>query len=592
MKRTHNCGELRSSHVGQTVRLAGWIRARRDFGGIIFLDLRDREGLTQVYLDPAVSGAAAMETASQVRDEYVVCIEGTVRAREGKVNSKMATGDVEVVATSFEILNKSRPMPFTLEDDKVSEELRMKYRYLDFRNASILNGVKMRHRVTKCMRDFFDNQGFYEVETPILSKSTPEGARDYLVPSRVHPGEFYALPQAPQQYKQLLMVGGIERYFQIARCFRDEDLRADRQPEFTQVDVEMSFIDAEDIYLLVEGLMKKVMKEVKGIDIQTPFLRMTYAEAMLRYGSDKPDLRYDLELVDLTSTVAHCGFKVLTDAATAKDGKVMALNLKGLADKATDKKVKEWTETVKSYGPKGLITAKINDDLTWKSSAAKFLTADEMVAINGKTGAAPGDILLIAADKFRTSCEALGRIRTEAAAEFGLVPDNVFKFLWVVEFPLLEQDAETGHWAAMHHPFTSPMPAHRHLLKQDPGVVNAQAYDVVLNGTELGGGSIRIHDSALQADMFDVLGISADEQQLKFGHILDALSYGAPPHGGLALGLDRVVMLLAGAKSLREVIAFPKTSKATCLMTQSPSLVDAKQLKDLCIASTAPEVKG
>ena len=592
MKRTHNCGELRSSHVGQTVRLAGWIRARRDFGGIIFLDLRDREGLTQVYLDPAVSGAAAMETASQVRDEYVVAIEGTVRAREGKVNTKMATGDVEVVATSFEILNKSRPMPFTLEDDKVSEELRMKYRYLDFRNASILGGVKMRHRVTKCMRDFFDNQGFYEVETPILSKSTPEGARDYLVPSRVHPGEFYALPQAPQQYKQLLMVGGIERYFQIARCFRDEDLRADRQPEFTQVDVEMSFIDAEDIYLLVEGLMKKVMKEVKGIDIQTPFLRMTYAEAMLRYGSDKPDLRYDLELVDLTSTVAHCGFKVLTDAATAKDDKVMALNLKGLADKATDKKVKEWTETVKSYGPKGLITAKINDDLTWKSSAAKFLTADEMVAINGKTGAAPGDVLLIAADKFRTSCEGLGRIRTEAAAEFGLVPDNVFKFLWVIEFPLLEQDAETGHWTAMHHPFTSPMPAHRHLLKQDPGVVNAQAYDVVLNGTELGGGSIRIHDSALQADMFDVLGISADEQQLKFGHILDALSYGAPPHGGLALGLDRVVMLLAGAKSLREVIAFPKTSKATCLMTQSPSTVDAKQLKDLCIASTTPEVKG
>ena len=589
MKRTHTCGELRKEDAGQKVTLTGWVNNRRDLGGLIFINLRDREGVTQVFLDPD-SGSALMDVGSQIRDEWVITIDGTVRARpDDMVNSKMTTGEVEVMAESITVENKSKPMPFHLEDEKVGEELRLKYRYLDFRRSTISRFMQIRHRLAKIFRDYFDEQGFLEIETPILSKSTPEGARDYLVPSRVHPEHFYALPQAPQQYKQLLMVGGLEKYFQIARCFRDEDLRADRQPEFTQVDVEMSFIEQEDIYELIEGALVRIMKEVKGIDVPTPFPRLDYTEAMSRYGSDKPDTRFEMELVDLSDILAESEFKVFS-GTIASGGKVMAINAKGLASVTSRKKIDEMTDVVKSLGAKGLAWGKINEDGTLQCQIAKFLKEEEMDAMLEKLGMEKGDVMLIVADKPYVAQNCLGRLRCDIAEENGLIPQDVYNFLWVINFPLLDQDEEAGQWHAMHHPFTSPCKEDMDKLETDPGSIKAQAYDVVLNGVELGGGSIRIHDPEVQARMFKTLGISDEEVEVQFSHIIDALSYGAPPHGGVALGFDRLVMLMTGAKSLRDVIAFPKTAKASCLMTESPSKVSGEQLEELSI-KTVPPVK-
>ena len=590
MKRTHTCGELRKSDAGQKVTLTGWVNSRRDLGGLIFINLRDREGLTQVFIDPD-SGSELMEVGSQIRDEWVITIDGVVRARpDDMINGKMTTGEVEVMAESITVENKSKPMPFHLEDEKVGEELRLKYRYLDFRRSSISRFMKIRHRLAKIFRDYFDEQGFLEIETPILSKSTPEGARDYLVPSRVHPEHFYALPQAPQQYKQLLMVGGLEKYFQIARCFRDEDLRADRQPEFTQVDVEMSFIEQEDIYNLIEGALVRIMKDVKGVDVSAPFPRLDYEEAMNRYGSDKPDTRYGMELVDLSEILSESEFKVFS-GTIASGGKVMAINAKGLASVTSRKKIDEMTDVVKSLGAKGLAWGKINEDGSLQCQIAKFLTEEEMSSVLEALKMEAGDVMLIVADKPIVAQNSLGRLRCDIALENNLIPQDVYNFLWVINFPLLDQDEETGQWHAMHHPFTSPCIEDMDKLESDPGAIKAQAYDVVLNGVELGGGSIRIHDPEVQAQMFKTLGISDEEVEVQFSHIIDALSYGAPPHGGVALGFDRLVMLMTGAKSLRDVIAFPKTAKASCLMTESPSRVSDDQLEELSIRTVSPAKK-
>ena len=588
MKRTHTCGELRKDHSGQEVVLTGWVDSCRDLGGLIFVNLRDREGVTQAFLDPD-AGEELMTVGSQIRDEWVITVYGEVRSRpDNMINKKMATGDIELIIRKIDVENKSRPMPFHLEDEKVNEELRLKYRYLDFRRTSISKFMQIRHRLGKIFRDYFDEQGFLEIETPILSKSTPEGARDYLVPSRVHPGQFYALPQAPQQYKQLLMVGGLEKYFQIARCFRDEDLRADRQPEFTQVDVEMSFVEQEDIYNLMEGALVRIMKELKGVDIPTPFPRMDYAEAMSRYGSDKPDTRFGMELVDLSDILKDSEFKVFS-GNIANGGKVMGINAKGIAETTSRKKADIMTETVKSLGAKGLAWGKKNADGSIQSQLAKLLSEEELNNVLSALQMENGDVMLIVSDTEYVTQNALGRLRCDIGAEYDLIAEDVYNFLWVVDFPLLERDEESGHWHAMHHPFTSPRAEDMDKLETDPGSIKAQAYDVVLNGTELGGGSIRIHNPEVQKQMFKALGIGEEQAQEEFGHIIDALSYGAPPHGGIALGFDRLVMLMTGAKSLRDVIAFPKTAKATCLMSESPANVDAQQLEELNIKTTVKE---
>ena len=588
MKRTHNCGELRASHDQQDIVLSGWIKSRRDFGGFIFLDIRDRSGLVQVCLDPA-TGEELMSVGSTLREEWVVTLYGKVVCRPGDmVNKKMPTGEIEVHIERLEVENKSKPMPFNIDDEKVNEEMRLRYRYLDFRRPALKNNMILRHRITKTLRDYFDDQDFIEVETPILSKSTPEGARDYLVPSRVHPGEFYALPQAPQQYKQLLMVGGLERYFQIARCFRDEDLRADRQPEFTQVDLEMSFIDEEDIYKLLEGLMVRIMREVKGIEIPASFERLDYFEAMTRFGSDKPDTRFAMELIDMEPALKNSEFKVFADTY-ANGGRIGAINVKGGNKFATNKTIKEWTAHAQLYGAKGLATIQVKEDGTWKSSITKFLTEEEQQKITEIAGLEVDDVLLIAADSFTISCEVLGQLRLHIAKQMDIIPADMWNFLWVTDFPLLVEDEETQTWQAMHHPFTAPHETDRDKMQSDRGSIRARAYDLVLNGCELGGGSIRIHDSQLQSEMFTALGISEEEAQHQFGHILDALAFGAPPHGGLALGLDRLVMLLVGATSLREVIPFPKTSKASCLMSQSPATVSDEQLTELSIKTAIVE---
>ncbi|MDD7983507.1 aspartate--tRNA ligase [Lentisphaera marina] len=588
MKRTHQCGNLRPENKDQEVILSGWIKSRRDLGGLIFLDLRDRSGFVQVNIEPD-AGEALMTLGNSLREEWVISVKGTVRCRpESMVNKKLPTGGVEVVVQKLKIENKARPMPFNLDDDKVNEEMRLRYRYLDFRRPALTEKMVLRHRITKTIRDHFDDHNFLEIETPILSKSTPEGARDYLVPSRVHPGQFYALPQAPQQYKQLLMVGGLERYFQIARCFRDEDLRADRQPEFTQVDLEMSFIDEEDIYSLLESLMSRIMKEVKGVDIPTPFPRLDYFEAMTRYGSDKPDTRFGMELINLEPALKNSEFKVFADTL-ANGGRIGAINVKGGNKFATNKTIKEWTAHAQLYGAKGLATIQVKEDGSWKSSITKFLTEDEVQAITETANLEVDDVLLIAADSFTTFCEVLGQLRLHIAKQTEMIPEDQWNYLWVTDFPLLVQDEETQEWHAMHHPFTAPHEADRDKMQSDRGSIRARAYDLVLNGCELGGGSIRIHDTQLQSEMFDALGISEEEAQHQFGHILDALAFGAPPHGGLALGLDRMVMLLTGASSLREVIPFPKTAKASCLMTQSPSPVSDDQLEELSIKTAVKE---
>ena len=591
LKRTHHCGELNASHAGSEVVLSGWVNSCRHMGGLVFIDLRDREGVTQLVANPAEAPAGIRQLLQDIRDEWVLSARGTVQKRPDEmVNPERATGEIEVHIEDLAVENRAAPMPFHLEDPAVTEDLRLKYRYLDMRRSALGRNLRLRHKVAKVVRDFFDEEGFVEIETPILSKSTPEGARDYVIPSRVHPGSFYALPQAPQQYKQILMVAGLEKYVQIARCFRDEDLRADRQPEFTQIDVEMSFVDQDDIIDMIERMLVRVMREVKDQEVPRPFPRLSHREAMDRFGSDKPDIRFGMELVSLTDALRDTSFRVFQNVI-AGGGIIKAICAPGQAP-ASKRKIDEWTETAKTFGAKGLAALKVAEDGTLSGQITKFLSNEERTGLLQATAATPGDLLLIVADKPAVVNAALGRLRVDIADETGMIPEGVDRFLWVVEFPLVEYDEDAERYSAVHHPFTSPLEEDLPLLETDTGSVRAQAYDVVLNGVELGGGSIRIHQSELQQRMFGLLGIDKQEAHARFGHLLDALGYGAPPHGGIALGFDRMVMLIAGASSIREVIAFPKTTRAACLMTDSPSQLDPEQLEELHIRCVPPEGKS
>lgn len=586
MYRTHHCSKLRKADTGQTATLAGWVGSRRDHGGVIFIDLRDREGITQVVFRPEENPEVAAASHG-LRNEDVITVTGKVAPRlAGTENAKLATGEIELVATGLTVLSKSDVPPFPIDGDASNEDLRLTYRYLDLRRPAMARNLMLRHRVTKTIRDTMDAQGFIEIETPILSKSTPEGARDFLVPSRLSPGSFYALPQAPQQYKQLLMVGGMDRYFQIARCFRDEDLRADRQPEFTQVDIEASFIRPDDLYALIEEMFRGVFSAARGVEIPTPFLRMSWKEAMDRFGSDKPDLRFGMEMKDLGSVFAQSAFKVFRGALDG-GGVVKGLNAKGFAAITTGQ-IEHLTELAKQYGAKGLAFIKVENG-EWKSPIVKFFSEEEKRALTEQLAIEEGDLVLFGADRWEVVCEVLGRIRLAVAAMQKLLEGNTeLNFLWVVDFPLLQFSAEENKWNAVHHPFTRPLDEDLPLLEAGKfGEVRAQAYDIVLNGVEIGGGSIRIHEQDLQAKMFSILGVTEEQQQGMFGHILRAFSFGAPPHGGIALGLDRLVMLIAGAESIREVIAFPKNNRGVELMTGSPAPVDFKQLRELYIQSTA-----
>jgi aspartyl-tRNA synthetase len=590
MYRTQSCNDLRKDHIGQTVTLCGWVNSRRDHGGVIFTDLRDREGLTQVVFRPE-SHPQVAEASHGLRSEDVIQITGRVEARlAGTENSKLATGAIEVIASELNVLNKADVPPFPLDDPKVNEDLRLEYRYLDLRTAHMQRNLKLRHRVVKAMRDYLDERGFLEIETPVLSNPTPEGARDFLVPSRLNPGTFYALPQAPQQYKQLLQVAGLEKYFQIARCFRDEDLRADRQPEFTQLDVEASFIDDVEIQTLIEGLLVRIFREAKGVEIPTPFPRMTYAEAMSRYGSDKPDLRFGMELIEVGDVFRDSQFKVFRSVLDS-GGVLKAINAKGAAALLSKEQLKKWEEWVKTeFGAKGLAYIKWSAGGEWESPIVKFFTDQEKSALAAKLDFKEGDVLFFGADKLEAACEVLGRVRLRCAELLGLIKAaaDQLNFLWVVDFPLLAFSPEESKWAAVHHPFTRPKTEDIPLMDAgEYAKVRAVAYDVVLNGVELGGGSIRIHERDLQSKLFEVLGIGPEEQQHKFGHLLRAFSFGAPPHGGIALGLDRLVMLIAAADSIREVMAFPKNNRGVDLMTHSPTEIDFKQLRELYIQSTA-----
>ncbi|MCF3652251.1 aspartate--tRNA ligase [Synoicihabitans lomoniglobus] len=595
MKHTHHCAQLTSADINSTVTLVGWVDTIRDQGGIIFIDLRDRKGLTQIKLEPHDNEQLG-EQLKHLKDESVIAVAGLVSPRpEGTQNANLPTGQIEVVATELQIHNLADTPPFPLDDaggDKVNEDLRLTYRYLDLRRPRMRRNLQMRHTVSKTIRDYFDEQDFIEVETPFLFKSTPEGAREYLVPSRIHPGEFYALSQSPQQYKQILMVAGVERYFQIARCFRDEDLRSDRQMEFTQVDVEASFVDREDIYALFEGMVKQVWKQAAGVDIETPILRMSYQEAMNRFGVDKPDMRFGLELVDFSETFRASSFKVFS--GTVKNGgSIKAINAKGLAD-ITQGELKSLEDAAKSLGAKGLAFIKVEAG-EWKSPIVKFFSDEEKAALTAQLGLEDGDIIFFAAAEWERACSILGRVRLDSAAllqkrgKIELRADD-WKFLWVIEFPLMSYDEEAGRFVATHHPFTSPVPEDIPLLDTDPKAVRGQHYDLVLNGMELGGGSIRIHQPALQKKVFeDVLKIPADVVESRFGYMLKAFKYGAPPHGGIAFGLDRMVALLCGTTSIRDVIAFPKTQRGQDLMAQSPTPVTARQLKELHIQTVVPE---
>ena len=580
LHRSHRCTEVSNQNIGETVTVMGWVQKRRNLGSLIFIDLRDRSGILQIVFNEESVGKEGYEKAERLRSEYVIAVTGKVEKRSAAVNESLKTGDIEVIATDIRILSEAETPPFQIEENsQTKDEVRLKYRYLDLRRPDIQKNLMLRSKVAYLMRDFMAKEGFLEIETPMLCKSTPEGARDYLVPSRVHPGHFYALPQSPQLYKQLLMCSGYDRYFQIARCFRDEDLRADRQPEFTQADMELAFVDVEDVLDVNERLLKYIFKEAIGVDVTLPLPRMPWQEAMDRFGSDKPDTRFGMELCDVSKVVEGCGFSVFT-GALENGGSVRGINAKGQAG-TPRKKIDKLVEFAKGYGAKGLAYLAVNEDGTYKSSFAKFMTEDELKALVSAMQGEPGDLLLFAADKNKIVWNVLGALRLELAKELDLLDPDQYNFLWVTEFPLLEWSDEENRFMAMHHPFTMPMEEDWDKIDSDPGSVRAKAYDIVLNGTELGGGSVRIHQDDIQEKMFEVLGFTKERAHEQFGFLLDAFKYGVPPHAGLAYGLDRLVMHMVHADSIRDVIAFPKVKDASCLMTQAPGIVDKKQLEEL-----------
>ena len=591
--RTHYCGQVNASHIDQVVELCGWVHRRRDHGGVIFIDLRDREGLVQVVCDPEIP--EVFRISEQVRNEFVVRLKGKVRARpSGSVNPELPTGEIEILGQQLEVLNRSETPPFQLDEhEKASEEVRLRYRYIDLRRPEMLERIRMRARVTRALRNFLDDNGFLDIETPMLTKATPEGARDYLVPSRTHPGKFFALPQSPQLFKQLLMMAGMDRYYQVVRCFRDEDLRADRQPEFTQLDIETSFMDEDELMTLMEEMIRQVVRSVLGRELPNPFPRMTHAEAVRRFGSDRPDLRCPLELVDVGDLMKSVEFKVFSGPANDSDGRVAALRLPSGCE-LTRKEIDGYTKLVGIYGAKGLAYIKVNELAMGRnglqSPILKFLPDDVVDAILDRTGAEDGDLIFFGSDKAVVVNEALGALRIKLGEDRQLI-ESGWRPLWVVDFPMFERDQQANRWSALHHPFTAPKAEHQVLLESDPGACLSRAYDMVLNGTELGGGSIRIHRPELQEQVFRLLGIGEEEAQEKFGFLLSALKYGCPPHGGLAFGLDRLVMLLAGAGSIREVMAFPKTQTAACMLTSAPSEVSLDQLRELSIRVRKPQAE-
>ena len=588
LKRTHRCGELSASQAGQTVTIMGWVQKNRNKGGLVFVDVRDRSGVIQVVFEEGKADAALLEKAAKLRAEYVVAITGRVEMRSGAVNENLATGEIEIIPESLRILSESETPPFPIEENsKTKEEVRLKYRYLDLRRPDLQRNLRMKSHIMTLTRQFFAGEGFLEVETPMLGKTTPEGARDYLVPSRVHPGCFYGLPQSPQLYKQLLMCSGMDRYIQIARCFRDEDLRADRQPEFTQIDIEPSFVDVDDVIEVNERYLKRLFQEVLGIEVKLPIQRMTWQEAMDRFGSDKPDLRFGMELIDVSDVVKDCGFGVFT-GALENGGSVRGINAKGQGGMPR-KKIDKLTAFVKDYGAKGLAYIAIQEDGSVKSSFAKFLSEEQMSALVKAMDGEPGDLLLFAADKNKVVWDSLGALRVELAKQLELLDKNEYRFVWITEFPLLEWSEEQGRFVAMHHPFTMPMEEDLAFIDSDPGKVRAKAYDIVLNGNEIGGGSVRIHQNDIQEKMFEVLGFTREQAYSQFGFLLDAFKYGVPPHAGLAYGLDRLVMLMAGEDSIRDVIAFPKVKDASCLMTEAPTPADEKQLEELGLSVRVKE---
>lgn len=591
LKRTHRCTEVTVNNVGEAVVVMGWVQKARNKGGIIFVDLRDRSGILQLIFEESSAGKEGFEKAEKLRSEFVIAVEGIVEKRAGAVNDNLETGEIEVRAKSIRILSESETPPFPVENDsKTKEELRLKYRYLDLRRPDLQKNIRLRSQICMIARNYFEQNGFLEIETPILNKSTPEGARDYLVPSRVHPGTFYALPQSPQLFKQLLMCSGFDRYMQMAKCFRDEDLRADRQPEFTQIDLEMSFVDVDDVIEINEGMIAKLFKEILDVDVKLPIQRMTWQEAMDRFGSDKPDLRFGMELTDVSKCVADCGFGVFT-SALSNGGSVRGLNVKGQAEMPR-KKIDALVEFAKGYGAKGLAYLSVQPDGSYKSSFAKFMSEEELKTLVDAMQGEPGDLLLFAADSNRVVWDVLGALRIELAKQLSMIDENEFRFLWVTEFPLLEWSEDQGRFVAMHHPFTMPMDEDLELIEKDPGKVRAKAYDIVLNGTELGGGSVRIHQADVQEKMFRLLGFTQEEAYSRFGFLLNAFKYGVPPHAGLAFGLDRLVMLMVGAESIREVMAFPKVKDASCLLSNAPDVVEDKQLEELCIKIAEPQTKA